>query len=77
MTAAWEVGDILENTTTGVRRIVVRVTPAGVNGTRVSDGPVFHARVMRDGVEVPRGHTADIWQGSMSHPTALWSRVQS
>jgi hypothetical protein len=77
MTASWTVGDTLENVDTGARRVIIRITPAGAYGTRVSDGPTWHARVTVDGVEVPRGHVADIRRDSMSYPAASFRRVES
>lgn len=72
----WHVGDTLRHTSTGKLRRVVRITPAGSAGTRVSDGPVWHARVVdENGDDIPGGHTADIWRGSLSYPAADWQRV--
>lgn len=63
------VGDVIRDTTTGKRYAVVRITPAGAAGTRHSDGPVIHARIVRDdGTTNPRGFVADIWQGSAVYP---------
>ena len=73
----WHVGDTLRHTSTGKLRRVVRITPAGSAGTRVSDGPVWHARVVdENGDDIPSGHTADIWRGSLSYPAADWRRVR-
>lgn len=68
MSTSWQVGTLLVDAD-GKQRIITRITPPGAAGTRVSDGPVFHARLAIDGVEIPNGHTADIWSGSMSYPT--------
>ncbi len=74
--ARWRVGTVLVDES-GRQRVITRITPAGAAGTRMSDGPTFHARIMRDGVEVPGGHTADIRLGSMSYPTSGYAEVPS
>jgi hypothetical protein len=73
----FEVGDLIENTVNGSRRVVRSITPAGAFGTRVSDGPTFHA-VIADahGNFDPRGHSAAIWSGSFSYPTREWVVVE-
>lgn len=73
---AWNVGDMIRHNTTGKLRRIVRITPAGAHGTRVSDGPTYHARVVDDaGQDRPTGHVADIWSASMSYPTRDWREV--
>lgn len=71
----WRVGTVLVDNK-GQQRIITRITPPGAAGTRISDGPTFHARVMKDGAEVPNGHTADIWAGSMSYPSSDFTAVE-
>lgn len=71
--SAWQVGTVLEDAA-GKRRVIDRITPPGSAGTRVSDGPIFHARIMTrmdDGTwgRVANGHVADIWSGSLSYAT--------
>lgn len=72
----WQVGDLIVNVRTGRRRRIVRITPAGARGTRVSDGPTYHAQTIdeRERAE-PRGHVADIWSGSMSYPSSDYRKV--
>lgn len=77
MSESWAVGTVLRHVVTGNRRVIIGISPAGSLGRRASDGPVFHARVMRDGAPVPSGHTADIWPGSMSYPARDWRAIDS
>jgi hypothetical protein len=78
MSSPLTVGTLIRHRDTGRIRIVVRITPAGANGTRVSDGPTYHARVVDDACqEIPGGHVADIWTGSLSYPLADWQTLDT
>lgn len=73
----WQIGTRLVDSRSGAVREVVRITPAGASGTRVSDGPVFHAQIVdtASGEVIPRGHVADVWRDSVSYPTSAYAET--
>lgn len=77
MAGQWQVGTLLENTRTGQRRRITRVTPAGAAATSFASGPTFHATLVdAEGTPIPRGHTAEIWSGSVVYPARQWVPVE-
>ena len=73
----WEVGDLLMEVNTGVLRRITRISEPGTFGTAHSAGRIYHATVTdHQRRAIPRGHTAEIWSGSLSYPTANWSKVE-
>lgn len=67
-----KVGDLVKSRSTGTARIVDRITPPGAAGTRVSDGPTYHARL----ASLERTVVVDIWSGSTSSPTSDYVRAE-